>query len=69
MTDQSWSGIGEYGKAIGVVNRERVRRWLLAHVGGTRRECAKALGLSEMAVGRHVSALRAEWRQNNMLDK
>lgn len=49
------------GAEVGRQNRTRVREWLTAHLGGSNRECAKALGLSEVAVGRHVRALRAEW--------
>lgn len=49
------------GGIIGAANRERVRNFLATHIGATNRECAKALGLGEMAVGRHVKALRAEW--------
>jgi len=43
-------------------NRERIRMWQTAHPWGTQSECAKALNLSPMAVGRHVKAIRAEWR-------
>jgi predicted ArsR family transcriptional regulator len=46
---------------IGEENRERVRAYFLAHVGCTNQECAKALGLSVMSVGRHVATLRKEW--------
>lgn len=42
-------------------NLARVRRWYQTHLGGKQRECAEALGLSVMAVNRHVKALRAEW--------
>lgn len=49
------------GYKIGHDNREAVREYFLNHVGITRRECAKALGLSEMAVGRHIATLRSEW--------
>jgi hypothetical protein len=51
------------GEAIGDLNRMAVRRWFEAHLCGTQRECAEALGLSIMAVGRHVKAIRAEWRE------
>lgn len=49
------------GARLGHDNREAVRAWLLNHVGGTNRECSAALGLSIMAVGRHVAKLRSEW--------
>lgn len=49
------------GYKIGYDNREAVRAYFLAHVGVTNRECAKALGLSVFAVGRHIKTLRAEW--------
>lgn len=49
------------GYQIGHDNREAVRTYFLAHVGVTNRECAKALGLSEIAVGRHIATLRQEW--------
>lgn len=49
------------GYEIGKSNREAVRTYFLNHVGVTNRECGRALGLSEMAVGRHVKTLREEW--------
>ncbi len=49
------------GAAIGQDNREAVRAYFLAHVGCTNVECAKALGLSVMAVGRYMKTLRREW--------
>lgn len=53
--------ISEAQKAKGEANRERVREWFRLHLCGTSRECAASVGLSEMAVGRHVKAIRAEW--------
>lgn len=53
----NWRGI-EQGKR----NREAVRAFFTAHLCATNVECAKALGLSVMAVGRHVEAIRAEWK-------
>lgn len=50
------------GQAIGGLNRARVRRWFKEHLCGTQSECAEALGLSVMAVNRHVKAIRDEWR-------
>ena len=35
---------------------------MLDHLGATNAECGQALGLSDMAVGRHVMALKAEWK-------
>lgn len=52
---------GGPGAQIGRDNREAVRAYVLAHVGVTNRECAAALGLSVMAVGRHIKTLRQEW--------
>ncbi|SDW77641.1 hypothetical protein [Roseicitreum antarcticum] len=50
------------GEAIGWLNRKEVRQWFRDHPCGTQSECARALGLSSMAVSRHVRAIRAEWR-------
>ena len=49
------------GQIIGDNNRERVRQFMLAHVGATYAECGDVLGLSPQAVGRHVKTLKAEW--------
>lgn len=49
------------GAKLGHDNREAVRAFFAAHIGCTNVECAKALSLSVMAVGRHVSTLRKEW--------
>ena len=49
------------GAKIGHENREAVRRFFADHVGCTNVECAAAIGLSVMAVGRHVATLRKEW--------
>lgn len=49
------------GYEIGERNRRRVFEYFIAHVGCTNKECAAALGLSTMAVGRHVASLREEW--------
>ncbi|WP_226018646.1 winged helix-turn-helix domain-containing protein [Novosphingobium sp. FKTRR1] len=46
---------------IGQANRRRILEWFLAHPGGTNRECSKALGISETAVGRHVKKIRLLW--------
>lgn len=50
------------GEAIGDLNRARVRAWYRAHPGCTQKECAEALGLSVMAVNRHVKAMRDDWK-------
>jgi len=49
------------GAKIGHENREAVRQFFAAHIGCSNVECAKALGLSVMAVGRHIATLRKEW--------
>lgn len=49
------------GAAIGAANRQRVLDWLMRHPGATNNECAKATGLSIMAVSRHVKAIRELW--------
>lgn len=51
------------GYKIGHENREAVRQFFAAHIGCTNAECAKATGLSAMAVGRHIATLRKEWDQ------
>lgn len=48
----------------GEANQEAVRRFFAEHLCATQSECAKALGLSPMAVNRHVKAIRAQWRNN-----
>jgi hypothetical protein len=49
------------GKLTGYENRERVREYMLSHLGATNIECADALKMSAEAVGRHIKHLRAEW--------
>ena len=49
------------GIRIGRDNREAVREYFRSHVGCTRIECGKALGLSVECVGRHIYVLRTEW--------
>ena len=53
--------LSDVNRQIGDANRERVREWLITHVGGTNIECAKAIGMNHCTVGRHVKALRKEW--------
>ena len=49
------------GAKIGHDNREAVRQFFASHIGCTNIECGHALGLSAMAVGRHINTLRREW--------
>ncbi len=49
---------------LGEDNRDAVREWFTLHLCGTQRECAQDLGLSAMAVNRHVRAIRSEWRKS-----
>lgn len=49
------------GAKIGHDNREAVYSYFAEHIGCTNVECAKALGLSVFAVGRHVATLRKAW--------
>ena len=49
------------GYKIGADNRAAVRALLASHLGISRREIAERLGLSPMAVTRHVATIRAEW--------
>jgi hypothetical protein len=52
---------GQRGGDVGAHNYPIVKAWFAAHPCGTNREAARALGLSDMAVGRHVKRIRAEW--------
>lgn len=52
------------GHLEGLKNLRNVRRFFEAHLCATQAECAKALGLSVMAVNRHVRAIRSEWRDS-----
>lgn len=56
---------GSPGDLVGKTNLYAVRAWFAAHLCGTARECGAALGLSELAVGRHVKTIRREWGQGN----
>lgn len=49
------------GAQIGAQNREAVRQYFAGHIGCSNVECAQALGLSVMAVGRHIATLRRAW--------
>ncbi len=51
----------EHRRRVGEGNTQRVLAWLLAHPGGTNRECAEEVGLTEMAIGRHVKKIRSLW--------
>lgn len=46
---------------LGEDNRAAVRALLASHLGISRAEIGDLLGLSPMAVTRHVAAIRAEW--------
>ena len=46
---------------LGAKNRAAVRALLTSHLGISRTEMAHRLGLSPMAVTRHVTAIRGEW--------
>lgn len=48
---------------LGARNMARVEEWQRSHPWGTQSECAADLGLSIMAVNRHVKTLRDEWRK------
>lgn len=50
-------------REIGEANLLRVRIYFLTHLCATQRECASALGLSVMAVNRHVRRIRNEWKK------
>lgn len=56
--------LGTRGRMIGDRNRERVLDFYIKHVGCTRRECALALQLSPVAVGRHIATIRKEWKSS-----
>lgn len=64
MAAETSEGRGVSGALIGRENREAVRRFFLEHIGCSHIECAKALGLSVVAVGRHVARLREEWEED-----
>lgn len=49
---------------LGEANLKAVMEWFQTHLCGTQVECAKALGLSVMAVNRHVKTIRATWRDD-----
>ena len=51
----------EMQAAIGAENRERVRAFFRDHIGATRGECSRALGLSMNTVASHVRTIRREW--------
>lgn len=48
---------------MGEQNRKAVRDFFSTFLCATQRECAKALGLSPMAVNRHVADIRRTWRE------
>ena len=59
-----YSPAGWKGAAFAKRNCEAVRQWFVTHPGGTQTECAADLGLSVMAVNRHVKTLRREWQKS-----
>lgn len=52
---------GQRGGDVGSHNHEIVRQWFIDHPCATNREAAAALGLSALAIGRHVRRIRAGW--------
>lgn len=60
---QDGETIHEFNNRIGEDNRRRVEQWARAHPFGRIAECAAALGLNRATVGRHVAAIREEWRR------
>lgn len=54
---------------LGQVNRAAVRTLLASHLGISRAEISKLLGLSPMAVTRHVTAIRSEWGAESLPTK
>lgn len=48
---------------LGEDNLSAVRKYFATHLCAKQVECAEALGLSVMAVNRHVETIRAEWRK------
>ncbi len=50
---------------LGQDNLEAVKEFFITHLCATQRECAEALGLSAMAVNRHVKTIRASWRRKS----
>lgn len=50
---------------LGRENLAAVREWFVSHLCGTQVECARALGLSVMAVNRHVRTIRSEWKRSS----
>ena len=52
----------------GEANYLAVLAYMSSHLCATQRECAEALGLSVMAVNRHVKRIRGEWRNDQTPD-
>lgn len=53
---------GKSQQELGEENYRRVREYFRTHLCATQRECSEALGLSIMAVNRHVARIRDGWR-------
>lgn len=47
---------------LGEENYIRVLAYFMTHICATQRECSEELGLSIMAVNRHVARIRKGWR-------
>jgi hypothetical protein len=56
----NWKKVDE-----GEANCAAVQHFFATHLCCTQRECAEALGLSVMAVNRHVRTIRAKWRKSD----
>lgn len=50
-----------YKVEVASANRKAIEAYFRSHVGTTRGECAKALGLDRRTVERHIAALRSAW--------
>lgn len=53
---------GTHGRIIGDHNRDTVIAYMAAHIGATNDDCARSIGLSSAAVGRHIRTIKAEWQ-------
>lgn len=49
---------------LGAANLEAVRTFFATHLCASQVDCVKALGLSPMAVNRHVKTIRSEWKNS-----
>lgn len=53
---------GTHGRIIGDRNRADVISYMSGHIGATNDDCARSIGLSSAAVGRHIRTIKAEWQ-------